>query len=46
MSLNHVICFFYKKFLWKVNKSEVIREKKMESTKGWKDVHAELFIVD
>ena len=35
-----------KKFLWKVKKSEVIREEKVEKTKGRKEVNAELLIVE
>ena len=45
-SLNEVI-FFYKEILSKLKKiKEVIREDKMEKTKGRKEVNAELFIVD
>ena len=42
MSLNQVICFFME------NKKirEVIREEKMEKTKVWEEVKAELFIVE
>ena len=47
MSLNQVICFFYEKFLWKVKKSERwLEKKKMERTKGRKEVNAELFIAE
>ena len=46
MNLNQVI-FFYKKVLWKVKKiRDVIREEKMEKTKGRKKVNGELFIID
>ena len=48
MNLNQVICFFYKKLLWKLKKKirEMISEEKMEKMKGRKEVNAELPIVE
>ena len=47
MELKSGDLFFYKKFLWKVKKSEgMIREDKMEKTKARKEVNVELFIVE
>ena len=42
-----MICFFYKKFLWKAKIiREVIREERMEKMKVQKEVKVELFIVE
>ena len=47
MSLNQVICYFYKRLLWKVKKiTEVISEEKTEKKNGRKAVKADLFIVE
>ena len=45
-----MICFFIRRFLWKVKKKkkkirEAIGEEKMEKTKGQKEVNIELLIV-
>ena len=46
-NLNQVICFFFKKFLWEVEKTDRLWEKKkMEKKKARKKVNAELFIVE
>ena len=39
-----MICFFYKKFLWKDHR--VYREEKMENKKARKEVNVELFIAE
>ena len=46
MSLNQVICFLLELFVESKKIREVIREEKMEKTKGQKEVNAELFIVE
>ena len=42
MSLNQVICFLLELFVESKKIREVIREEKMEKTKGQKEVNAEL----
>ena len=46
MSLNQVICFLLELFVESKKIREVIREEKMEKTKGRNNVNAELFIVE